>query len=170
MARFNPDDYATVAERIDRFWAKYPNGRIATELVHFDPSQCVVRAEIYTDRDDLYPVTSDYAEERIDGGPVNKTSMVENCVTSSIGRALADLGGEFTGSKRASREEMEKVERLKSAPARQAAPEPVPDTFWTRISEVATLEDLHNLWQEALSDGYSQSVLKDFQKRKEELS
>ncbi len=166
MARFNPDEYTTVAERIDRFWAKYPTGRIATELVHFEPGQCVVRAEIYTDRDEVHPVTSDYAEERIDGGPVNKTSMVENCVTSSIGRALADLGGEFTGSKRASREEMEKVERLKSAPTVQ----PVPDSFWTSISQVVSVDDLGELWKEALSGGYSQSVLKDFQKRKEELS
>jgi hypothetical protein len=35
MARFDLSQYSTVAERIDAFWAKYPDGRLHTELVHF---------------------------------------------------------------------------------------------------------------------------------------
>jgi hypothetical protein len=71
----------------------------------------VIRAEVYLDRKDERPVTVDYAEERIDSSPVNRVSMVENCATSSLGRALADLGGQFTGAKRPSAEEMQKVAR-----------------------------------------------------------
>jgi hypothetical protein len=105
--------YSTVAERIDKFWKKYPNGRLHTELVHFSPEQVVIRAEVYLDRDDLRPVTVDLAEERLDSSSVNQVSMVENCATSAIGRALADLGGGFTGAKRPSAEEMQKVAKLK---------------------------------------------------------
>lgn len=164
MARFNPEDYTTVAERIDRFWAKYPSGRIATEMVHFEPGQCIIKAEVFADKDDVMPMTSDYAEERLDGSPVNRTSMVENCATSAIGRALADLGGEFTGSKRPSREEMQKVERMKSDPVK------VPDHFWPALAAVQDLASLRELWDKALQAGYSGVVGKDFSKRKEELS
>jgi hypothetical protein len=61
------------------------------------------------------PSQRDYAEERIDSSPVNRVSMVENCATSAIGRALADFGGEFTGAKRPSAEEMQKVARHEGA-------------------------------------------------------
>jgi hypothetical protein len=39
----------------------------------------------------------------------NKTSALENCETSAIGRALANMG--LSGDQRASREEMAKVQR-----------------------------------------------------------
>ena len=96
MPRFDLSQYSTVAERIDKFWEKYPDGRIHTEIVHFDADQVVIKAEIYTRLDDDLPTTVDYAEERPDTSPVNRVSFVENCATSAIGRALADLGGEFT--------------------------------------------------------------------------
>ena len=62
MPRFDLSQYSTVAERIDAFWAKYPEGRLHTEVVHFSPEQVVIRAEVYLDRDDERPVTVDYAE------------------------------------------------------------------------------------------------------------
>jgi len=167
MARFNIDEYMTVAERIDLFWNTFENGRILTELVHFEPGQCVVKAEVYLDREDEVPVTVDYAEERIDGSPVNKTSMVENCVTSAIGRAISDLGREFSGSKRPSREEMEKVQRLSEKPT---SVKPVPDEFWGLLAGVKSVDDLNALWAEAVSGGYSDKVVADFRTRKEELS
>ncbi len=55
MARFDLSQYSTVAERIDAFWAKYPDGRLHTELVHFSPEQVVIRAEVYLDRKDERP-------------------------------------------------------------------------------------------------------------------
>jgi len=55
------------------------------------------------------PTSTGYAFE-VDGGyGANKTSALENCETSAIGRALANMG--LHGNKRASREEMSKVER-----------------------------------------------------------
>jgi hypothetical protein len=43
MARFDITQYSTVAERIDAFWKKYPNGRLHTELVHFSREQVVIK-------------------------------------------------------------------------------------------------------------------------------
>ena len=147
MARFDLSQYSTVAERIDAFWKKYPDGRLHTELVHFSPEQVVIRAEVYLDRKDERPVTVDYAEERIDSSPVNRVSMVENCATSSIGRALADLGGEFTGAKRPSAEEMQKVQRHEQAQKKRD---------WVAEAAVITdLDALRLLWSEAQLGGAS---------------
>jgi hypothetical protein len=53
-----------------------------------------------------------YAEEVRGAGNVNRTSHVENCETSAIGRALANCGMAGSDmSKRPSREEMSKVQR-----------------------------------------------------------
>lgn len=148
MARFDLSQYSTVAERIDKFWEKYPDGRIHTEIVHFDSDQVVIKAEIYTRIDDEMPTTVDYAEERPDTSPVNRVSFVENCATSAIGRALADLGGEFTGAKRPSREEMAKVQRRENRD-------------W--VAEVGTLGDvqaIRKLWAEAKQAGAPDTTLK----------
>ena len=115
MANFNLDDYDTVASRINKFWNDYPMGRIHTEIVSISETGGIFKASIYTDREDERPVTIDYAEEVKGSNPVNRTSWVENGLTSSIGRALADLNYATKNSKgaiqRPSREEMEKVAR-----------------------------------------------------------
>jgi hypothetical protein len=75
-------------------------------------------------------------------------SYVENCATSAIGRALADLGGEFTGAKRPSAEEMAKVARHESKD-------------W--IGEASKLKDvkaLRVLWAQAKQAGADRDTLK----------
>ena len=166
MARFDLSQYSTVAERIDLFWAKYPDGRIHTELVHFTADQVVMKASVYTRFDDDLPTTTDYAEERPDTSPVNRVSFVENCATSAIGRALADLGGEFTGSKRPSREEMSKVQRHEAQPVRVE----VPDGFAERVANAEQLAELKTLWAEAVAGGFQDAVKDAVTARKGELN
>lgn len=125
MASFNLNDYETVEERIRRFYADHPNGRIITEnqtkRSDREKGVWVVFAEIrlpvvLTDGDffkDYYVKATGLAFE-IDGqGMANKTSALENAETSAIGRALANAG--YSGNKRASREEMAKVARAEAA-------------------------------------------------------
>jgi hypothetical protein len=70
---------------------------------------CVIRAELWLD-DAL--IATGYAEEVRGAGNVNRTSHVENCETSAVGRALANAGMAGSDvSKRPSREEMAKVQR-----------------------------------------------------------
>jgi hypothetical protein len=74
---------------------------------------CVIRAELWLE--DVCIATG-YAEEVRGAGNVNRTSHVENCETSAVGRALANAGMAGTDvNKRPSREEMEKVERSSAA-------------------------------------------------------
>jgi hypothetical protein len=101
------DDYEPVADRITKFWAKYPNGRIITEIKLINETEVVVQASIFTDREDTRPASVDWAHETRGSSNINRASFLENCSTSAIGRGLATLG--FSTKKRPSREEMEKV-------------------------------------------------------------
>ena len=108
------EDYEPVASRLARFWEKHPEGRVITKLLTFEGDRVIVQADIYVDREDDRPVATDFAEEMRGSNNVNKTSHIENACTSAIGRALADC--DFASStdwtKRPSREEMHKVERM----------------------------------------------------------
>jgi hypothetical protein len=112
---FNPADYAEVAERLPLFWKDCPLGRINTEIVTDDGTRIVMKATLWADISHTVPTTTGYAEEIRGSSMVNKTSALENCETSAVGRALANY--QFQGSKkRASLEEMVKVYRQGEQP------------------------------------------------------
>jgi hypothetical protein len=150
MAHFNLNEYQTVQERIDLFWQRYPAGRINVELVSFTPEQVVFKAEIFANRDEVDPITVDFAEERLGSSPVNKTSFVENCATSAVGRAISMLGGEFSPKgKRPSASEMSKVARLGEVVARGEA-HPLPNRNWqVALDNINDIEGLRSLYNEA---------------------
>jgi hypothetical protein len=106
---FNLDDYEPVAVRHSRWLAQHPNGRTITHMVSIPGADiCVIRAELWLE--DVCIATG-YAEEVRGAGNVNRTSHVENCETSAVGRALANAGMAGTDvNKRPSREEMMKVQ------------------------------------------------------------
>jgi len=115
MPPFNLENYETVEDRLAKFWADHPDGRIMTSIHYYDDTRILVRAEAYFDRNDARPVATGYAEELRGASPVNRTSHAENAETSAIGRALANCGYAAKGA-RPSREEMSKVARA-AAPA-----------------------------------------------------
>lgn len=112
MAQFDLDKYQTVQQRIDLFWSKFPDGRFNVDVVDLTMDRVVMRAQVWTDWAEDNPRCVDYAEERISVSGVNKTSHIENCATSALGRAISQLGGDLSPSGlKPSREEMEKVQR-----------------------------------------------------------
>lgn len=111
MPAYKPTDYEDVDTRLHKFWEKYPTGRMHTELVSHTDTQFIVKAYAYRDDEDEAPASTGYAEERVGSTHVNKTSALENCETSAVGRALANLGLSPKGA-RPSQEEMEKAGRV----------------------------------------------------------
>ncbi|HKN68026.1 MAG TPA: hypothetical protein VJW73_17195 [Gemmatimonadaceae bacterium] len=105
--------YTPVAERIRRFYERYPSGRIVTELVSSEirdgATIVTFRALAFRDASDERAAATGWASERDDDGEVNAVACLENAETSAIGRALANLG--FAAGARPSREEMEKAQR-----------------------------------------------------------
>jgi len=112
MPKFDLSQYEEVKDRIPKFYKQYPEGRIITDIVS-DPNELetvIFKAELYRNFEDSVPLSTGFAYEKEGEGYINKTSHVENAETSAIGRALANIT--MHGSKRPSKEEMNKVERM----------------------------------------------------------
>ena len=112
---FNLDDYETVEERLEKWHDKFPDGRIETEILEHSNTRFIVVCKLFKTEADPKPCSSGVASETISDRGVNATSALENCETSAIGRALANAGFAAKG-KRASRSEMDKVNRAEFKP------------------------------------------------------
>ena len=117
MANFNLNDYELVETRIRKFYSLFEDGRIITENVSTPEDRAknmfVTKTSVYTSLAEHaagLPKATGHAFELEGGMGAAKFSSLEVCETSSIGRALANMA--LSGNKRASREEMQKVERM----------------------------------------------------------
>lgn len=82
--------YALVAERVQAFRELCPDGLITTEILYLQDGVVTMKTSIYDEGGKL--LATGLAQEKENSTNVNKTSYVENCETSAIGRALAALG------------------------------------------------------------------------------
>lgn len=95
--------YTQVSTRINIFRKYFPTASIETLITYNDDVRVIIQTKISLN-DKV--IATGYAEEvRGDGNYINQTSAVENCETSSIGRALSNLG--LGGSEYASANELE---------------------------------------------------------------
>lgn len=81
-------EYVTVNERIKAFWQLYPNGRIKTNMLEDKDGKCIFKTEVYTNKEDAEPTATGYAYEKEGSTFINRTSYIENCESSSLGRAM----------------------------------------------------------------------------------
>ena len=82
--------YSEVNQRIKAFRMIYPMGIIDTEMLSNENGVCVFKASVYDDNGGL--LGSGHAYEKEDSSFINKTSYIENCETSAVGRALGMAG------------------------------------------------------------------------------
>ena len=86
-------DYAEVNQRIKAFRQVYPTGTILTEMLSNENGVCVFRATCgYNDENGLTVLGTGTAFEQQNSTFINKTSYIENCETSAVGRALGMCG------------------------------------------------------------------------------
>lgn len=91
-------DYAEVNQRIKAFRMVYPEGYIFTEMVSNENGVCIFRAtvgvyaESGTDSGFQIVLGTGTAYEKENSSFINKTSYIENCETSAVGRALGMAG------------------------------------------------------------------------------
>ena len=88
-------EYAEVNQRIKAFRQLYPEGFIKTTLVDDAGGRCVFRAEVgfFSDKYETEIVLgTGTAYEKESSSYINKTSYMENCETSAVGRALGMVG------------------------------------------------------------------------------
>jgi len=87
-------EYAEVNQRIKAFRMVYPEGFIHTRMKSNENGLCVFRAKAgFFDENGLpHVIGTGTAYEKEDSSFINRTSYIENCETSAIGRCLATLG------------------------------------------------------------------------------
>ena len=82
-------EYAEVNQRIKAFRMVYPMGSIETELLSIENGVCIFKATVWSGDTILGEGT---AYEKEGSSFINKTSYIENCETSAVGRALGMAG------------------------------------------------------------------------------
>lgn len=98
IIRIHNKDYKTVALRVTEFRADFANMSLETDIVSNLDGVVIIKAWISDEEGRV--IATGYAEEVRNSTNINKTSALENCETSAIGRALAcfGLGGEHYAS------------------------------------------------------------------------
>jgi len=85
-------EYTTVVERINDFRndERFEGWSIETDIISSDIENCIIKATI---KDSTGKIVGTGIALEVQGSTqLNKTSHVENCETSAIGRALANIG------------------------------------------------------------------------------
>ena len=152
MAQFDPKTYDDVNSRIDKFWTENPDGAIVTDLLS-DPNQIettVFKASIWKNRSNISqkPDATGHAFENKgqtfkDGA--NFTHHLENCETSAIGRALADLN--FKCKKESPRPSAQEMNKTSGGQTPAPAPRPV-----LQVSQTATKPSDNDRMTEAMRE------------------
>ena len=93
--------YSTVAERHRHLKLYFPESKIDEQLLFHDADRVIVKTTLYIADQ---PYASGHAEEFRNSSFINKTSAVENCASSSLGRCMAAFG--LHGSEYASADEL----------------------------------------------------------------
>ncbi len=104
-------DYIEVNQRIKAFRMLHPNGSIQTEIISLEGGVCIIQTKVYDENGKL--LGTGLAYEKEGSTFINKTSYIENCETSSVGRALGMLGIGINAS-------MASYEEVANAQAQQA--------------------------------------------------
>lgn len=118
-------EYAEVNQRIKAFRQVYPTGTILTEMVSNENGVCVFRATCgYNDESGLTVLGTGTAFETQDSTFINKTSYIENCETSAVGRALGMCGFGIDTSI-ASAEVVQNAINNQDKPAQKATPKQI---------------------------------------------
>lgn len=125
-------EYTEVNQRIKAYRMVYPNGSITTEILKLEDGVVLMKATILNE--DGVVIGTGLAQEKEDSTFINKTSYIENCETSAVGRALGMCGFGIDTS-------VASAEEVKTAMANQ---EPKQDTKKTtkknEINEVVLLK------------------------------
>ena len=122
MPQFNLDNYEMVKDRIPLFYDKYEDGRITCDILSDTAEGVTMKAYLWKNAEEQggnAPLSTGIARE-LPGGFIDKYH--ENCETSAVGRALANLNLRNPDMDRPSREEMQSAESMGSKKKSRPAP------------------------------------------------
>ena len=145
-------EYAEVNQRVKAFRTLYPEGFITTEILCREGGLCIIKATVghYADGKSVILATGT-AYEKEGSSQINRTSYIENCETSAVGRALG-MAGFGIDTSIASADEMNNAllqqntsdvqKPVQDAPPQTASPKVQPTKQPSRADQLAELERL----------------------------
>lgn len=127
-------EYAEVKERINAFRKVFPDGFIISQVEKLEDGFVLIDAKVgyYDEAGEPHTLASGKAYEKEGSSNINRTSFIENCETSAVGRALGMAGFGLIGAVASAdeirhardvqdEEKAEEVRRQKIGPIRAAA-------------------------------------------------
>ncbi len=143
--------YLTVAYRVNEFRKDHRDWSIETEIIQNDDQVVIMKATIGKPVEGSTAslvVGTGYAEEKRNASQINRTSALENCETSAIGRALAACG--FGGTEYASANEVQNA--IQQQAKTQMSPEPINQEkvkkaveFYKKKIDEDSIEETHEM-------------------------
>lgn len=176
-------NYVEVNQRIKGFRMLYPEGFIHTTLESMENGICVMTADVgyYDENGEPKILGTGTAYEKETSSFINKTSYVENCETSAVGRALGMAGFGIDASIASAEEvinainnqeqmkEAEKTEKVKKekvsanhvkALESKLTNENVPKDLILELYKVKDLKDLTNEMYRNMMDNWDKVLEK----------
>lgn len=110
-------DYAQVNDRIKAFRELCPNGTITTDIIELANGVVTMKATVCDEEGKV--LGTGLAQEKESSGYINKTSYIENCETSAVGRALGFAGIGVDGSMCSSEELVNAITNQNKEPTKK---------------------------------------------------
>lgn len=152
-------EYVEVNERVKYFIKNYEGWSITTELLSDENGVCLFKATIRDENDRI--MATGHAYEKESSSFINKTSYIENCETSAVGRALGFLGIGIDASIASSDEVMNAIEnqpKQNKIDFRQVR---------EKLTEINNIDELNKYWKSLnLSEKQAEALKSDFAERK----
>ena len=148
--------YAEVNQRIKAFRMVFPTGTIKTELIAAGNGVCTFRAKVTVtdDAGNERLLGTGTAQEKENSSYINKTSYIENCETSAVGRALGMAGfgidtsiASFEEVTSAMQSQQSQAQRQTSAPRQQQAQRQPAQQMEYRSASVAQVAKLEKVYK-----------------------
>lgn len=163
-------EYVEVNERVKHFIKNYVGWAIETEMLSNIDGVCIFRATIKDENGTIK--STGHAYEKESSSFINKTSYIENCETSAVGRALGFLGIGIDTSI-ASGDEVGNA--IKNNKVHLTGIEPTNKIDFKQVREkvnrIGTIEELNKYWSELSLSEKQAAVLKPaFSERKVKIN
>ena len=146
-------DYIDVSNRVKAFRMCYTGGCIETEKVSNENGLFIFRAKIFNEEGKLLATGTGYEKES--SSFINKTSYIENCETSAVGRELGMAGFGIDTS-------IASANEVLNAIANQNAPTKAPTQSKQNTpsrSKVLSEDQIKALYEVSEAAGYSKARL-----------
>jgi hypothetical protein len=156
-------EYAQVPERVRAFRTICPGGQITTEIISLENGVVTMKATIIDESGRI--ISTGLAQEKETSSFINKTSFIENCETSAVGRALGFAGIGIDGSMASAEELVNAItnQGKNGYPSRNEMIKailkkyPTGTEYYTRLCESFGVADLVKATDEQLQAAYNRA-------------